>query len=154
MRGRLRGAAAVALVGLGALTACAGGGSGATPDATVVVVPSLPACVPAAERAELPANLQGVLPLPAGTVITSANLTGQGPLQIAGYVPVELSAASDFFREEMPKAGFTLGEGDAEGDEAEQAFSGHGLEGQWKVHSILDCPDAVSLTIALNGEPQ
>lgn len=136
------------------LSACAGGNPGTTTDASVVVVQSLPACVPAAERAQLPANLDGVLPLPVGTVITSAKLTGQGPLQIAGYVPASLREASDFFREELPKAGFELGEGDAENDEAEQAFSGHGLDGQWKVHSILDCPDAVSLTIALNGEPQ
>ena len=68
--------------------------------------------------------------------------------------PRRLRDASDFFRAELPKAGFELGEGDAEADEAEQAFTGHGLEGQWKVHSILDCPDAVSLSIAVSGTPQ
>ncbi|HET8572004.1 MAG TPA: hypothetical protein VFN14_08950 [Candidatus Limnocylindria bacterium] len=144
----------VALAALVLLSACGGGNAGTTTGASVVVVPSLPACVPAAERAELPANLDGVLPLPVGTVITSAKLTGRGPLQIAGYVPASLREASAFFREELPKAGFEPGEGDAENDEAEQAFSGHGLDGQWKVHSILDCPDAVSLTIAVSGEPQ
>jgi hypothetical protein len=102
----------------------------------------------------MPAQLNGVLPLPPGTVLTSTDLAGKGPLVIGGYVPAQLADASAFFKEELPKAGFELGEGDAEGDEAEQAFTGHGLEGQWKVHSILDCPDAVSLTIAVSGTPK
>lgn len=146
-------AAAAGLLLLGWLGGCAlvdapGG------DVAAVVEPTLPACAGATERAQLPAELDGVFPLPPGTVISSAKLAGQGPLVVGGYVPMELKDAAAYLQEELPKAGFTAGEGDAEPDEAEQSFSGKGLEGQWKVHSLLDCPDAVTLTIAVSKTGQ
>jgi hypothetical protein len=146
MNGCLRGTVAAAALVL--LAAC--GAAGVPSPAAVAVEPTLPACAPASDRAQLPPELDGVFPLPPGTLITSAKLTGQGPLVVAGYVPMRLKDAAAYLQEQLPKAGLRLGEGDAELDEAEQTFSGRRLEGQWKVHSILDCPDAVSLTIAVS----
>jgi hypothetical protein len=154
MNGCLRGTVAAAALVL--LAACGGGVpssaavAGLPSLATVAVEPTLPACVPANDRAQLPPELDGVFPLPPGTLITSAKLTGQGPLVVAGYIPMRLKDAAAYLQEQLPTAGLRPGEGDAELDEAEQSFSGHNLEGQWKVHSVLDCPDAVSLTIAVS----
>jgi hypothetical protein len=64
-------------------------------------------------------------------------------------VPAELKAAAAFFLRELPAAGFTLGMGDGELDEAESTFSGNGYQGHFKVHSIQDCPGAVTLSVVL-----
>jgi hypothetical protein len=54
-----------------------------------------------------------------------------------------------FFQSKLPAAGYQLLKGDAEMDEAESTFSGNGFQGKWKVNGILNCPGAVTLTIAL-----
>lgn len=58
-----------------------------------------------------------------------------------------MKPARDYFQEQMPKAGYELGEGDAEEAEAETNFSGHGLEGHLKLRSIEGCNGASSLDI-------
>ena len=40
-----------------------------------------------------------------------------------------------------------LGAGDAEGNEAESFFSGHGIVGHFKVHALANCDGALSLRI-------
>jgi hypothetical protein len=64
-------------------------------------------------------------------------------------IPNELRDAVTFFQRALPRAGFQLGEGDAEHDEAESTFSGNGFAGKWKLNGILNCPNAVALTIAV-----
>ncbi len=57
----------------------------------------------------------------------------------------------------LPAAGYQLGAGDAEQAEAEALFLGESVRGKWKVNGILNCPDAVTLTLArrpLAGSPR
>jgi hypothetical protein len=63
---------------------------------------------------------------------------------------MEFRTAVEFFMRQLPKAGYKLGEGDAEQDEAESGFSGHEITGRWKVNGILDCPNAVTLALFVN----
>ena len=66
---------------------------------------------------------------------------------VGAIVPSNLQTATRFFLRELPEAGFELIGGDAEMDEAESSYRGLGYQGQWKIHSIIDCPDAVTLTV-------
>ena len=111
--------------------------------------PELPACAEVGPAISLPAEFPPNFPLPPGTVIHASRNTEEGVLIVDAVMPVSLQAAADFFLRELPTAGFLLGFGDSEFDEAESAFSGNGYDGHFKVHSILDCPGAVTLTLAL-----
>src|SRR5437016_6248065 len=101
--------AAVALVaGCGG-----GGGSAARPAAT-----TLPDCAGAGTAIARPAALPERFPLPAGTVLDRTHREGEFQI-VEGFAPGPLDATRAFFREQLPKAGFELGEGDAEEHEAE-----------------------------------
>jgi len=60
-----------------------------------------------------------------------------------------LEAARDYYKEQLPKHGFELGEGDAEEEEAETEFDGHGFEGHLKLRTIEGCANALSLGVVL-----
>jgi hypothetical protein len=136
------------------LASCSG--PGATPtdiaDSASEPIPELPACAEAGPAISLPAEFPSYFPLPPGTAIHASRNTEEGVLVIDGVVPADLQTAAAFFLRELPAAGFTLGFGDGELDEAESAFSGNGYQGQFKVHSILDCPGAVTLKLAITKE--
>jgi hypothetical protein len=109
--------------------------------------PELPACAKAsAALSTLPA-LPPEFPIPPGTRLTATEESG-GITTVAGYVPSDLRSAATFLQTHLPPAGYRLGLGDSEPDEAESDFSGRGVSGRWKVHGILDCASAVTLTIS------
>jgi hypothetical protein len=125
-----------------------GGGETAVPEASR----SLPACAGAGAPVPRAGGLPAGFPLPPGTIVTSSQDPAPGQLLIGGVVPTDLRSAASHFIEKLPAAGYRLGEGDAEQDEAEAPFAGHGFRGKWKVRGILDCPSAVTLTLVLVKE--
>lgn len=137
------------IVGVALLALLAGCATSTTTTTISAPAVTLPACAEASARVDTPAELPADLPLPPGTVLTSVSRSDAGSTVIGGYIPAELNAAAQFFQAELPAAGYELLGGDAELDEAESAFAGGGVQGQWKVHSLLDCSSAVSLTIAI-----
>jgi hypothetical protein len=112
-----------------------------------VTIASLPACAEASERISRPDALPADLPLPEGIVFTSSRATRPGETLISAVIPVEFRTAVKFFVERLPAAGYQLGEGDSEQDEAESFFAGQRVKGKWKVNGILNCADAVRLTL-------
>lgn len=110
--------------------------------------PSLPACAKAGHATSIPSDFPAMFPLPPGTVVSLIHRSA-GALTVQGVSPTEFKQAVAFFQRELPAAGFQLGEGDAEQDEAESSFSGHGVTGRWRVNGILQCPNAVTLTVAV-----
>ena len=136
------------------LTGCSGPGAAPTdiPSSTDKPISELPVCAEAGPAISLPAEFPSDFPLPPGTAIHASRNTGEGVLIVDGMVPANLQTTAAFFQQELPAAGFVLGFGDGELDEAESAFSGNGFQGHFKVHSILDCPGAVTLTVALAKE--
>jgi hypothetical protein len=50
----------------------------------------------------------------------------------------------------LPSAGLNITDSDAEQDEAEASFSGGGVSGRFRLHSITGCNDAVTLTITVS----
>jgi hypothetical protein len=79
----------------------------------------------------------------------SSQRNERGVIVVGGVSPTKFKNAVAFFQRKLPSAGYKLLEGDAEMDEAESTFSGQGFQGKWKVNGILNCPGAVTLTIAV-----
>ena len=87
-------------------------------------------------------------PLPRGTSLDAVR-NDASYLVLEGHVPGDIAAARDYFEAELPKHGFTLGEGDAEEHEAETEFSGHGVTGRLKLHDVSGCDGALTLALAV-----
>jgi hypothetical protein len=134
-------AAPLLLVAL-ALAGCGGGGGkkgigGRVPD-----------CVAAVRHKELSSRFPGEFPLPEGTVVGSEYLD-RGARVAELFIRGDLDSAREYYREQLPKRGFDLGEGEAEEEEAETEFDGHGFEGRLKLHTIRGCDEALSLAVVL-----
>jgi len=110
----------------------------------------LPPCAQAGPAVSLPSEFPTDLSLPPGTIITSSQRSEKGVIIVGGLIPMEFKNTVTFFQNKLPAAGYQLLKGDAEMDEAESSFAGHGFQGKWKVNGILNCPGAVTLTIAVS----
>jgi hypothetical protein len=105
--------------------------------------------VEAGPEIDPPAAFPRAFPLPEGTVLDRQRRQAGGFTVVEGYVPGELEQNQDFFTDELPKAGFELGEGDAEEHEAETDFSGRGVQGHLKIHDIPGCDGALTLQVVV-----
>lgn len=123
---------------------CGGGNESAGGNAAMV-----PTCAKTGKRVTRPDELPSDFPLPPGTVITSSGMPYPGQLLIGGVIPFDIQNAAEFFVDELPRAGYELGRGDSEQGEAEAPFTGHGVRGKWKVNGILNCSQAVTLTLVV-----
>lgn len=141
----LAAAAAVASAGCGG----SGGGAEAAPGEPP---PPLPACAGASAGVEPPPGFPDDFPLPPGTVPISADSPFEGQLVLVAAIPADLQEAAIFFNAALPKSGYRIGIGDAEGTESEAPFTGNGFRGKWRVNGIPGC-DAVKLTLVLIDQP-
>ena len=104
----------------------------------------LPACAPVSQRSTLPPGWR--VPLPGGTVVS---VVESGAIrQVVGFAPLSFPDAVRWFREDFAAKGYAAGAGDAEMDEAEADFTGHGVRGRWRVNAIIGCAGATVVTIA------
>jgi hypothetical protein len=131
------------------VAACGGGDGGGAATEDGRNVPQVPACAKAgrteaAGTKELPEGF----PLPPGTLISSSQQPREGQVLVGGVIPADLQGAAAFFDEELPNAGYQLGLGDSEGNEAEAPFTGNGYRGKWRVNTIPNC-NAVTLTLVV-----
>jgi hypothetical protein len=120
-------AVAPAVPARGALPACAGAGAGAA------------------------SGLPPSFPLPPGTVVrTSHKHTGSGsPVDyISAVAPGSIDSAAKFVLRRLPRAGYRLVQADRETYEADGAFSGHGIRGRMRFHTLLGCPGVLTIDIA------
>ena len=125
-----------------ALAGCGGGGG-----STGAVGGTLPGCAQARQSVQLPDALAG-LPLPRGSVIDHTRKDAAGNTIYGGFVPGDVKGAKEYFEQELPKAGYDVGEGDSEDHEAEMEFDGQGAQARLKVHDIANCPNALTLEVA------
>lgn len=144
-----RSAAGLAVAVVLVLAGC-GVGSGVPAEAgTPTPEITLPPCATAAPVA-IPDAFPVTLPLPPGSVVTVAEAAGSDVvLQL--LAPLSIAELGAFLEDRFPDVGFQLGEGEAEPDELEQAFAGNGLAGQVTARHSSDCPDALSVRIAIRS---
>jgi hypothetical protein len=134
-----------------ALVACGdgstnGGGADATSGLGVGAMPTLsplggagasPCTLP--PRVQTPSWIPANLPWPDGSYVTK-DFGGSGN-SAAVVVPTSQQAFAAFFRDRWPKAGYTLGEGDAEpGRELDQEFASGSAEGHIKAQVVTCDP--------------
>jgi hypothetical protein len=133
--------AAFAVVVIGIAAGRDGGGSSS--ETTTFAGPQCAGVRQFVDRPDaVPADL-----LPPGTALTSRMNLPQDRTLVTGMIPLDFRAAVDFYVLKLPAAGYQLGAGDAEQGEAEALFLGESARGKWKVNAILNCPDAVTLTL-------
>lgn len=109
-----------------------------------------PQCAAARQFVDRPDSVPADL-LPPGTALTSRMNLPRNQTLVTGVIPLDFRTAVDFYVIELPAAGYQLGAGDAEQAEAEAQFLGESVGGKWKVNGILNCPDAVTLTLLVGG---
>jgi hypothetical protein len=107
------------------------------------------ACPKESPPVPLPSSFPDSFPLPDGTRITHVERDAATKLTIVdAVVPLGFEPTISFFQDEVPKAGYTVDEGDIEPDEVEALFSGHGVDrGSWIVFKVPGCPPAVKLKV-------
>jgi hypothetical protein len=135
------------LLALFALVSCGGEGSKGSVGGT------LPGCAQPGKSLALPPGLASV-PLPEGGVIDHKRRDAAGNTVYGGYLPGDVKATRDYFERELPKRGYTVGEGDSEEHEADMDFDGHGVEARLKVHDIDRCGGALTLEVAITKGSQ
>ena len=62
-------------------------------------------------------------------------------------MPGFINPVRNYFVSQLPRSGWKLGAGDAEGNEAESFFTGHGVTGHFKVRELPGCAGALSLRL-------
>ena len=131
--------AALVLTAVLTLSACAGEGADPGANPTTAPAPSAtdagPHC-PAAPSTtpDWPKEVPSVIPRPAGVVIQKTDLSKGNVTQVRTLVPISMRESVLFIIKEFPKAGFTLGRGDAEASEADAPFQrGEALRGLVRV---------------------
>lgn len=97
---------------------------------------------------KLPAAFPGSLPVPKGLRVRATRKSGDYTVA-EGTAAGTLDEVRDFYRTQLPAAGYTLGSGDAEEHEAETEFEGNGIRGKLKIRDNTGCQGRVSLDLAV-----
>ena len=133
---------------MAALTTPALIGCGAGSDNPTVAAPSVSACPSSASAADSwPAAVPSDLPTLPGLQVSSTQSTSSGAHMVSAQAPVALREAVRVLVTELPKAGYSLGKGDAEADEADAPFSKGGVHGSFRLSAASVCGVTVTLTI-------
>jgi hypothetical protein len=133
-------------------TAANGEVASASPSTAALVIqpgPSLPACADAGTSVVPSADFPVTFPFPDGTVIVESDTPPGGGTRIRFIVPLEVPEYGEFLERELPKAGLSIGGGEAEADELESKFSGAGLDGQVTAREIVGCPGVLNVQVVI-----
>lgn len=150
----------VLLAVIGLLAGCSGtpgGAANATPSASAAAAfdippgPSLPACAGAGPSVAPPAGFPVTFPLPPGSVVVEGDVPPGGGSRIKFIAPIEVPELGEFLEKELPKAGLSIGGGEAEADELESKFSGQGLDGQVIAREVSGCPGVLSVQVVVRA---
>ena len=140
-------ALAVGVLLAAGLTGCGGSAGGDNP---VVAAPSdsSSACpAPGSGGAHWPAGVPADLPAFPGLVITSTQAADNGGHVVKGRAPLSLHDGVRFVLKQLPAAGYTLGQGDSESDEADAPFTKGTVQGSFRLSATQPCSTTVTLTI-------
>lgn len=94
----------------------------------------------------LPKDFPATLPVPDDAVVTSVQHRTGNRLIVATVVRGGFNSALTFLHKQLPKAGYTLKEGEVEEDDAESNFSSATVNGRWTLQKMPDCEGGVYLT--------
>ncbi|MEV6291951.1 hypothetical protein AB0M41_16350 [Streptomyces sp. NPDC051896] len=136
-----------AFLGLAAVTGCSPAPRNTGPvRATPFTAASAPGGCPTAASLPLPKDFPADLPVPEGAVVTSVEHRTGGRLIVATVVRSGFDATLAFLHKQLPKAGYTLKDGEVEKDDAESDFSSATVRGRWTLRKMPDCEEGVYVT--------
>ncbi|MGJ5748866.1 hypothetical protein FB563_6425 [Streptomyces puniciscabiei] len=145
--GMAAGAGAVLLTVL--VTGCGTGDgdskAGRSAAAGTAVRPAATGCPSGASR-PLPGDFPPSLPVPGKATVTSVEHRTGRRLIVTTVVHQGFRSVLSFLQRELPKAHYTLKDGEVEQDDAESDFTSSTVEGRWALRTMPDCPGTVSLT--------
>lgn len=143
---RTRGASCLALMAVVTLlTACGGSGSssaGSTNAAAPAVTPSIPAPCPTPAKSKptkWPSRVPADLPKPPNATIQSQLTAADGVHIVKFSTPTSLRDSVLFVVNNLPKAGYVLGRGDAEAAEADAPFVHGSVRGLVRMLEVAPC---------------
>ena len=140
----MRNSAAIAALGVAVsaiITACGGSSSPAARTApSSAVLTGSPCPTPAGGKDQpWPRVVPRDLPKPPHITIVKQETTSGGLHVIQFSTPLSLRESVLFVVRQLPKAGYTLGRGDAEASEADAPFSRGDIRGTFKIAAVASC---------------
>lgn len=121
------------------VAACSGGSSSEADNPNIASPTSSTCGTPTAAPAAWPSGVPAQLPRPPGMSAVTLQHLSQGRLLVSFTAPLPLRASLLFVLNNYPKAGFQLGHGDSEADEADVPFAGNGYGAAMKINVIGEC---------------
>jgi hypothetical protein len=137
------------VLAMAAVSGCAAGAADAEPapvSSHAAKAPAASGGCPTAVSLPMPKGFPAGLPVPAGAVVTSVEHRTGDRLVIATVVRDGFEATLAFLQQRLPRAGYTLEEGEVEADDAESDFTSATVEGRWTLRKMPDCESGVYLT--------
>jgi hypothetical protein len=142
--------AGVAAVLVTALAGCSSDHPAGDPDAdagTAALQPASTACAKDATAKPLPSGFPADFPLPAGTVVTSAEDRGSGGLVIEGVTPTAFTDVLHGLQTSLPANGFTPSNGETEPHDAESDWSSATFTGRWAIRELEQCGGQTAVSV-------
>ena len=115
-------------------------------DAAAASASTLP-CLKDAKAVALPAGFPSNFPLPAGTVITSAENRGSAGLVIDGVTATTFKDVLKALQADLPAKGFTPKNGETEPRDAESDWSSSDYDGRWAIRELTQCAGQTSVSV-------
>ena len=138
----------IALIAVGALLALTACESAEAKD-TVAAAKAVVTCADKAQKVDLPQGFPAALPLPPNTVVIGSERRSENRTIVTAISPDPEKDVLSFLRNELPKAGFTLSNGEVESGDAESDWSATGWHGRWAIREIPDCTDNTSVCVLI-----
>jgi hypothetical protein len=146
---------ALPLIGVLLLTGACSGDGATTGQTSPSPAPTASSCPSAGPTAlQWPPEVPADLPKPPGAVLKGV-LRNRGVTSVRFSTPTSLREGLVFVLRTVPKAGFTMGRGDAEPAEADVPFGRNGLAGIYKLLVLGRCSTdwLVAVTRLTGGSP-
>ena len=137
---RLAGVLLVALA-VAPVSACGGGSDEGA---------GLPACMKDLKTVAIPQDgtFPKDWPVPEGTVVTATEEVNGGGLAVTAQVGSDFEEVLPFMQKDLEDAGFVATNGEAEKDDAEATWSGHGYAGSWAIRASDTCEGTTLVQVA------
>jgi hypothetical protein len=136
----------IALIAVGALLALTACESGDAKD-TVAAAKAVVTCADKAQKVDLPQGFPAAFPLPSNSVVIGSEQRSENRVIVTAISPDPEKDVLSFLQRELPKAGYTLSNGEVESGDAESDWSTTGWRGRWAIREIPGCAKDTVVTV-------
>jgi hypothetical protein len=104
-------------------------------------------CAKDAKAVQPPSGFPAAFPLPAGTVVTSAEDRGTSGLVIGGVTTTAFKDVLKGLQTDLPVKGFTPKNGETEPHDAESDWSSADYDGRWAIRELSQCGNQTLVSV-------